>query len=70
MGGSFDLKFVKLMASYQEQNDKNLINNLDNPSGRLARSSRSWPPATFTSAMLSLTGIRGTATSGSRMPAA
>jgi len=27
IGGSFDLKFVKLMASYQDQNDKNRINN-------------------------------------------
>jgi len=27
VGGSFDLKFVKLMASYQDQNDKNLLNN-------------------------------------------
>jgi len=27
VGGSFDLKFVKLMASYQDQNDKNRINN-------------------------------------------
>ncbi|WP_300451648.1 porin [Accumulibacter sp.] len=29
IGGSFDLKFLKLMASYQEQNDKN-VTNLDN----------------------------------------
>jgi len=27
VGGSFDLKFVKLMASYQDQNDKNVLNN-------------------------------------------
>jgi predicted porin len=27
VGGSFDLKFVKLMASYQDQDDKNRINN-------------------------------------------
>ncbi|MEF8737045.1 MAG: porin [Candidatus Accumulibacter necessarius] len=27
IGGSFDLKFVKLMASYQDQDDKNRINN-------------------------------------------
>ncbi|MBN8449005.1 MULTISPECIES: porin [Candidatus Accumulibacter] len=27
VGGSFDLKFVKLMASYQDQNDKNVTNN-------------------------------------------
>jgi len=27
LGGSFDLKFVKLMASYQDQNDKNVTNN-------------------------------------------
>jgi len=26
VGGSFDLKFVKLMASYQDQNDKNVTN--------------------------------------------
>ncbi len=27
IGGSFDLKFVKLMASYQDQDDKNQVNN-------------------------------------------
>ena len=27
IGGSFDLKVVKLMASYQDQNDKNFLNN-------------------------------------------
>ncbi|MEF8701114.1 MAG: porin [Candidatus Accumulibacter sp. UW20] len=27
VGGSFDLKFVKLMASYQDQDDKNTFNN-------------------------------------------
>jgi predicted porin len=27
VGGSFDLKFVKLMASYQDQDDKNAFNN-------------------------------------------
>jgi predicted porin len=27
VGGSFDLKFVKLMASYQDQDDKNPLNN-------------------------------------------
>jgi predicted porin len=27
VGGSFDLKFVKLMASYQDQDDKNTLNN-------------------------------------------
>lgn len=27
LGGSFDLKFAKLMASYQKQNDKNIYNN-------------------------------------------